>query len=94
MKKLIVTAAAIGALSAAGLGLAGGANAAPFGGTSADDTVSTLESQGFDVVLNGSANVPLSRCLVTDVHGLPASNAFPPATFTRVFVDVSCPSHD
>lgn len=94
MKKLIVTAATVGALSAAGLGLAGAAVAVPFGGSSAADTVSTLESEGFTVALNGSANVPLERCTVTDVHGLPALDAGAPSTFTRVFVDVSCPSHD
>lgn len=61
--------------AAAALGLAGTATAVPFGGSSAADTVATLPSQGFSVQINGTVNVPLSRCTTTGVHGLPGPEA-------------------
>jgi hypothetical protein len=63
MRNLIVTAAAVGALSFAGLGLAGVAAAVPLSSTSATDAV-VVQS-------DGSAAVQVSRCAVTNSHGLP-----------------------
>ena len=89
----ITTAAAT--LAATGVGLAGHAAAAPTGGANAADTVTTLRSEGYNVQINGTAGVPLSRCTVTDVHGLANaadSSVRPnPATLTTVYVDISCP---
>jgi hypothetical protein len=98
MKKSLVTLAAFGARSAAALGLSGTATAVPFGGSPASDTVATLQSQGFTVQINGTVNVPLSRCITTGVHGLPGPEAAgrqgSPATGEQgtgvVFVDVDC----
>ena len=89
MKTFAVTAATVGALAATALGLAGAAAAAPLGGSSASDAVSSLQAQGYNVVLNGSVTAPLSECTVTDVHG-----DFPvdPTRLNTVYVDVSCPS--
>jgi len=50
------------------------------------DTVAALQQQGYNVALNGIADVPLSECIVTDVHGL--SDVRP----TTAYVDISCPS--
>jgi hypothetical protein len=98
MKRSLVKLAVFGAMSAAGLGFAGTAVAVPFGGSNAADAVATLQSQGFSVQLNGSVNVPLSRCTVTGVHGLPgpevAGRQGSPSTGEPgsgvVFVDVDC----
>jgi hypothetical protein len=89
MKKFTVTAATAGALAATALGLAGAAAAAPTGGSSAADTVKSLQAQGYNVQLNGSVTAPLSQCLVTGVHG--DSPRTDPTQFTTVYVDVSCP---
>ena len=62
MKKFTITAATVGALAATALGLAGAAAAAPTGGSSASDTVSSLQAQGYNVQLNGSVTAPLSQC--------------------------------
>ena len=92
MKKFVTTAASVGALAAAALGLAGAAAAAPTGGSNAADTVKMLEAEGYHVQLNGNADGPLSRCIVTDVHGLGNSSdsAGRPTRFTTVYVDISC----
>lgn len=91
MKTLITAAATVGALAATALGLAGAAAAAPIGGSSASDAVSSLQAQGYTVQLNGSVTAPLSECTVTGVHGDSAG----PVDHTRlntVYLDVSCPS--
>jgi hypothetical protein len=89
MKKFTVTAATVGALGATALGLAGAAAAAPTGGSSASDTVRSLQAQGYNVQLNGSVTSALSQCIVTGVHG--DSGRPDPTQFTTVYVDVSCP---
>jgi hypothetical protein len=93
MKKIATTALAAGALSAAALGLAGTAAAFP-GNGSAEDTINSLQSDGYRVQLNGSTNnQPLSRCTVQGMH--PLLSNIPPAEKpnTIVFVDVVCPDH-
>ena len=67
MKKFTITAATVGALAATALGLAGAAAAAPTGGSSASDTVNSLQAQGYNVQLNGVGDrpafaVPRHRC--------------------------------
>jgi hypothetical protein len=85
-------------LAATAVGLAGPAWAAPTGGANAADTVTTLRAEGYNVQINGTASVPLSRCIVTDVHGLP-NDADPtgqranPTAITTVYVDISCPDN-
>ena len=74
------------------------AAAAPTGGGNAADTVQTLRSEGYDVQINGTASVPLSRCTVTDVHGVPnaadsAAQQGNATAFTTVYVDISCPDN-
>jgi hypothetical protein len=78
------------------LGSAGPALAAPSGFGNAQDTVNALQSQGFNVVLNGAAVYPLSGCKVTGVEGLNSSNIdswgrrIDPTKFDTVYVDISC----
>ena len=94
MKNFLITSVAAVALAAAALGLAGTATAVPNAGT-AEDIVNGLEAEGYNVQINGSTPVPLSRCTATDVHpSLDESDTLEQKQNTRVFVDVSCPSHD
>jgi hypothetical protein len=84
---------ALGALTATTLGAAA---AAPSGFGNAQDTISALQSQGFNVLLNGAAVYPLSGCKVTGIEGLNSSNIdssgrrIDPAQFDTVYVDISC----
>jgi len=98
MKRFTAAAAAIAGTFAAGsLALAATAEAAPLGGSTANDAVNELKARGYDVQLNlnGTRDVPLSQCLVTGVSGLPNTSPVgapaTPASFTTVYVDVNCP---
>jgi hypothetical protein len=88
--------AVLGILTAAALGSVGAAAAAPSGFGNAQDTVNGLQSQGFNVVLNGATAFPLSGCKVTGVEGLNSSNIddagrrIDPTKFDTVYVDISC----
>jgi hypothetical protein len=94
MKAFIITPLAVVALGAAALSQASTAMAVPNAGTAAD-IVDSLEAEGYNVQINGSTPVPLLRCAATDVHpSLDASATPEQKQNTRVFVDVSCPSHD
>ncbi|PRC48480.1 hypothetical protein C6A85_79630, partial [Mycobacterium sp. ITM-2017-0098] len=66
MKNLTITTAIAAGLSAAFLGLAAPALAAPTGG-SADQTISQLEAQGNRVIVNKLSDVPLSQADVVSV---------------------------
>ncbi|MBV8966583.1 MAG: hypothetical protein JO191_10455 [Mycobacteriaceae bacterium] len=90
MVKFILTAGAVGLVAATAVGWAGPAAAAPSGTSSAGDTIKSLQAQGYNVQVNGSVTAPLSECLVTGVHGVPASGN-DSTQFTTVYVDVSCP---
>lgn len=90
MKTFTITSATVGALAATALAVAGAAGAAPTGGSSAADTVRSLQAQGYNVQLNGSMTGPLSQCTVTGVHG-DSAGRIDSTQFTTVYVDVSCP---
>ena len=68
MKKYTISAVVAGAMTAAVLGLTGVATAAPGGPAKVDDTVRTLESSGYHVIVNRSGAAPLSSCTVTSVR--------------------------
>jgi hypothetical protein len=59
---------AAGAVSIAAVGSAGAANAAPSGGTTAAEAVSSLQAKGFHVILNKIGAAPLDQCLVNSVR--------------------------
>jgi hypothetical protein len=102
MRNFAFSAIAAGALSAAALGLAGPANAAPSGSTTADQTVSQLQSQGYSVILNKVGAAPLSQCSVSSIRpgqtfsrtdsGVPGAGNDIVTTVTdkTVYVDVRC----
>jgi hypothetical protein len=60
--------AVIGGFTATTLGFASAATAAPSGVGNAQDTINALQSQGFNVILNGAAVYPLSGCKVTGIE--------------------------
>ncbi|GAC1395967.1 MAG: hypothetical protein NVS4B6_03130 [Mycobacterium sp.] len=72
------------------------AAAARSGFGNAQDTVNALQSQGFNVILNGAKAFPLSSCKVTGIEGLNNSNIdssghrIDPKQFDTVYVDISC----
>ena len=68
MKSLTIAAAAAAGLSAAVLGLAAPAIAAPTGGDSAQQTISQLEAQGHRVIVNRESGTPLSDATVVSVR--------------------------
>ena len=97
MRNALSVAAMLGAaIAGATLGLAGPAAAAPSGFGNAQDTVNALQSQGFNVILNGATAFPLSSCKVTGIEGLNSSNIdssghrIDPNQFDTVYVDISC----
>jgi hypothetical protein len=94
MRTFCFTVAAASAFTAAAVGLAGPAAAAPKGGGNAADVVKELQADGYNVQINGSVTDPLSTCVTTAAHGGPAAAGSPDpqaASFTSVYVDVSCP---
>ena len=98
MKSMI----AAGAMAFAGLALAGVANAAPSGPVTASETVSSLQADGFHVILNKIGTAPLDQCVVKSVRpgqtfsrmdsGAPGagSSIITTVTSKTVYVDVDC----
>ena len=86
----IVGGAAV--VAAAVLSSSGVAAAAPTGPGSASDVVQSLKAQGYNVMINGTTEGPLSDCTVTGVHNPDMSGRA--AGFTTVYVDVDCPRTD
>lgn len=98
MKYLI----AAGAMAFAGLALAGAANAAPSGPVAASETVSSLQAEGFHVILSKVGTAPLDQCAVTSVRpgqtfsrmdsGAPGAmnDIVTTVTSKTVYVDVDC----
>lgn len=63
-------------------------------GQRADETISSLNAEGYTVAINwvgGSSSLPLDRCRVNAIHnpnrGVPAL----PKSAVTVYVDVQCP---
>jgi len=75
MKQLGFAAIVASGLAAAVLGLAAPADAAPSGPGNAQDTISKLEAQGYNVIINHVGNTPLEQASVVAVR--------PGQTFSR-----------
>jgi hypothetical protein len=85
-------------LVAAVIGLAAPADAAPSGPGSAQDTISKLESQGYNVIVNHVGNTPLDQASVVAVRpgqtysrtdsGNPGDALMTTVTDKTVYVDV------
>jgi hypothetical protein len=102
MKSFAIPAIAAGAMAAAALGLAGAANAVPSGPNTAAQTVSQLQAEGFQVILNKVGTAPLDQCTVSAVRpgqtfsrmdsGAPGAmdDIVTTVTGRTVYVDVAC----
>jgi hypothetical protein len=103
MKKLGLATLTAGALTAGSLafvGLAAPAMAAPSGAGSAQDTISSLEAEGYDVIVNRLSEAPLDEANVVSVgrgqsftHSVTGANGdddklYGPVTRTTVYVNV------
>ncbi|MET0701216.1 MAG: hypothetical protein ABWY93_16295 [Mycobacterium sp.] len=78
MKKLVLAAAVAGAMFGLAAGTAAQAVAAPSGIGSAQDTVNSLESSGYRVVVKKVGVEPLELCTVDSIR--PGSTAGVPAS--------------
>ncbi|MFC3778302.1 hypothetical protein [Mycolicibacterium holsaticum] len=68
MKNLSIVTVAASALAAAVVGLAAPVQAAPSGPGNAQATISQLESEGYNVIVNHVGNTPLAQADVVAVR--------------------------
>jgi hypothetical protein len=68
MKKFGFATAIAGGLAAAVIGLASPADAAPAGPGNAQDTITHLEQQGYNVIVNRIGDTPLDQATVVAVR--------------------------
>ncbi|KUH85701.1 MULTISPECIES: hypothetical protein [unclassified Mycobacterium] len=68
MKKFGIATVAASALAAALIGLAAPVQAAPSGPGNAQQTISELQSQGYNVIVNRIGNAPLDKASVVAVR--------------------------
>jgi hypothetical protein len=102
MKKILFTSLAAGALASAALGLAGTASAAPSGPSPVDDTISQLQTEGFNVIVSRVNSDAVNQCTLNAVRpgqtfsrrdsGVPGAQDDLVTTVTNktVYVDVIC----
>ena len=98
MKKFGFATLTAGALTAGIIGLASPAQAAPTGGTNAQDTISSLQAQGYNVIVNKVGTAPLEQSKVISVRpgqtyshtdsGNPGDSLATTVTDKTVYVDV------
>ena len=74
MKNIGIAGIAATALTAGFLGLAAPALAAPTGAGNAQDTIASLEAQGYKVIANRLGNTPLNEANVVSVGEGPSFN--------------------
>jgi hypothetical protein len=67
MRKVTFATIATAGLAGVTFGLASPASAAPTDTGTAQDTISSLQAQGYTVIVNKTGNAPLSRCTVSAV---------------------------
>jgi hypothetical protein len=101
-KSFAAVAISAAALASAALVLAGVANAAPAGPGSVDQTVSQLQADGYQVIVNKVGTAPLSNCAISAVRpgqtysrtdsGAPGAHDDLITTVTgkTAYVDVAC----
>ena len=101
-KSIATVAISAAALAAATLSLASVANAAPSGPAPVDQTVSQLQADGYQVIVNKVGTSPLSQCAISAVRpgqtysrtdsGAPGAQDDLITTVTEktVYVDLAC----
>ena len=99
MKTYVAVSFISTAIAASAVTLAVVANAAPSGPSSVDQTVQTLRSSGYNVIVNRTGAAPLSQCTVSGVrsgqtHSTEDSRGGgsinTTVTSQTVYVDVAC----
>ena len=99
MKHFLAVGFTTTALASGFVALAAVANAAPTGPSQIDDTVRSLEAEGYNVIVNRTGDAPLSQCSVsavrpgqthqtTDSRGGGSLNTT--VTSQTVYLDVAC----
>jgi hypothetical protein len=98
MKKFGLATILAGGLTAAVIGIAAPANAAPTGPGNAQDTISQLQADGYNVIVNHVGSTPLDHATVVAVRpgqtysrtdsGTPGDNLETTVTDKTVYVDV------
>jgi hypothetical protein len=98
MKKFGFATLAAGALTAGVVGLAAPAQAAPTGAANAQDTISSLQAQGYNVIVNKIGTAPWAQSTVVAVRpgqtysrtdsGTPGDSLETTVTDKTVYVDV------
>jgi hypothetical protein len=99
MKSCLAVGFTTTAVASGFVALAAVATAAPTGPSQVDDTVRTLEAEGYNVIVNRTGAAPLSQCTVsavrpgqthstTDSRGGSSLNTT--VTSQTVYVDVTC----
>ena len=99
MKRYLAVGFTTTALASGFVALAAVATAAPTGPSQVDDTVRSLEAEGYNVIVNRTGAAPLSQCSVsavrpgqthstTDSRGGSSLNTT--VTSETVYVDVAC----
>ena len=68
MNMHLITALTAGVMATAALGFAGAAIAETTSSTHLQDTVRTLESGGYHVIVNRIGTGPLSACIITSIQ--------------------------
>ena len=99
MRSYVAVSFTATSLAAFAVVLATVANAAPSGPSSVDQTVRTLESSGYNVIINRSGAAPLAQCTVSAVRpgqthstndSRGGSSINTTITSKTVYVDVAC----
>jgi hypothetical protein len=99
MKHYVVVSFTATAVAISTVALAAIANAAPSGPSTVDQTVRTLETSGYHVIVNRTGAAPLSQCTVSAVRpgqthstedSRGGSSINTTITSRTVYVDVAC----
>jgi hypothetical protein len=68
MKNLAIAATTVGALVVTALGMSGAATAAPSGPSPVDDTVASLQAEGYKVIVTRLSGAESSNCSVAAIR--------------------------
>jgi hypothetical protein len=99
MKSYVAVGLTSGALTSAAVALAAVAGAAPTGPSQVEETVRTLETSGYHVIVNRTGGGPISECTVSAVRpghtystrdSRGGSSINTTITSQTVYVDVAC----
>ncbi|MBV8927605.1 MAG: hypothetical protein JO152_00590 [Mycobacteriaceae bacterium] len=98
MQTIKITTITVTALAAIAVGAAAPVSGAPSGSGSVQDTVNSLQADGYRVILNKTGSAPLAQCTLTAIR--PGQQFTPYTTrdengvvahsFSTIYVDATC----